>query len=180
MPEKPKEIRIEMPTSVYHAANLRDLVFAVAHNVGQFSEHWAYRLQAVVDELCNNAIEHGSAKDGLLRVILQVVPKVKLAIIVEDAGQGPTQATAAELNKHVADLSEGEETAPAKISTSLRGRGLTKIVKAWTDEIRFEDRAEGGIRAIASKQVAAAEQEEKTATVTGAAHLDTITQISFR
>lgn len=173
---KQKEIKIEMPTSVYQAANLRDLVFAVAQNVAGFSARWAHRLQAVIDELCNNAIEHGSAKDDMLRIILQVTSKERLIVIVEDSGNGPEKATAADLQKHIEKSRQEDGAAP--ITTALRGRGLARIVHAWTDEIKFEDIEGGGIRAIITKEVANAAKEEKEA-MTEEANTDTIARINF-
>src|SRR3989344_205648 len=177
--QKPKEIRIQMPTSVYQAANLRDLLFAVTQNVARFPEKWAFRLQAVADELCNNAIEHGSVKDDFITIILQIMPGDKLVIMVEDNGQGKTKTTATELQAHIQKV-KGEKEASGKVTlltTALRGRGLANIVYAWTDEIKFEDKTDGGIRAIASKSLATIKEEEET--MTEAEKTDTIAEIKF-
>ena len=35
----------------------------------------------------------------------------------------------------------------------IRGRGLAKIVSEWSDELKFEDREEGGLRVIVKKHL---------------------------
>ena len=112
----------------------------------KFSQQWAYRFQSVVDELCNNAIEHGSAKQKEIKVIFINNPNESIEIIVEDSGTGASKMKAADLQKLVA-----ERTKPGYPFTELRGRGLAKIVAAWTDELEFSGLPEGGLRVRTKK-----------------------------
>ena len=44
-----------------------------------------------------------------------------------------------------------EQMKPGYIHTGIRGRGLSKIVAAWTDELEFSDLEDGGIRTRVKK-----------------------------
>ncbi|MBI4975562.1 hypothetical protein HZC20_02690, partial [Candidatus Peregrinibacteria bacterium] len=58
--EKTK-ISITLPTNAYFMSGIRDFTLNMIKNTTNFDEKWAFRFQSVVDELCNNAIEYGSA-----------------------------------------------------------------------------------------------------------------------
>ncbi len=145
--EAPTEITITIPTQAYFISGIRDFVVNLTKNMTGFSLQWAYRFQAVVDELCNNAIEHGSAKGQLILIKLISTKDKSLEVAVEDSGTGSDKMTAEQLT---ALLKERKQlTAGAYLG--LRGRGLPKIVCEWTDEITFEDLAQGGIRVKVKK-----------------------------
>lgn len=145
--KEPIKITITLPTNAYFMSGIRDFTLAMIRNMTNFGEQWAYRFQAVVDELCNNAIEHGSSGKQEIKVIFVNHPNESVEIIVEDSGTGKTtKMRAADLQKLVAERSN-----PGYPFTEIRGRGLAKIIAAWTDELEFTDLPTGGIRARVKK-----------------------------
>ncbi|MFH1284164.1 MAG: ATP-binding protein [Candidatus Peregrinibacteria bacterium] len=144
-PEKTK-ITITLPTNAYFMSGIRDFTLTMIKNTTNFPEKWAFRFQSVVDELCNNAIEYGSAPGSEIRIIFTHTKDISLEITVEDTGTGKGKISSAQMQK----LYE-ERRAPGYAFTGIRGRGLVKIVGEWTDEIKFEDRPEGGLKVTVKK-----------------------------
>lgn len=142
----PVRITITLPTNAYFMSGIRDFTLSMIRNMTNFSDQWAYRFQSVVDELCNNAIEHGSNKKQEIKVIFINIPSESIEIIVEDSGTGNSKMKARELQNLVAERVE-----PGYAFREIRGRGLAKIVHAWTDELKFEDIENAGIRARVKK-----------------------------
>jgi len=145
--EEPVKITIILPTTAYFMSGIRDFTLSLIHNMTDFSEQWAYRFQSVVDELCNNAIEHGSGPNQEIKITFINNASDSLTIVVEDTGTGEHPKKAVEIEK----LIEAKNKDDKIDATSLRGRGLAKIVKEWTDELKFEDKEDGGIRVIVKK-----------------------------
>lgn len=143
---EPTKITITLPTNAYFMSGIRDFTLAMIKNMTNFSEQWAYRFQSVVDELCNNAIEHGSTQKQEIKVSFINYPNESVEIIVEDSGTGKDSLKAAELQKLVAERSK-----PGYPFTEIRGRGLAKIVAAWTDELEFIDLPSGGMKVRVKK-----------------------------
>lgn len=137
---KPMEIKITLPTNAYFVAGVRDFTLTLIKNTTDFSEQWAYRFQSVIDELCNNAIEFGSKPGDLITITFKLIENECIEIFVEDNGTGPSKLKAADIEKLVNERM-GKEFSLHEI----RGRGLPKIVKEWTDELTFTDKPEGGI-----------------------------------
>lgn len=142
----PVRITITFPTNAYFMSGIRDFTLTMIKNMTQFSEQWAYRFQTVVDELCNNAIEYGSAPLKEVRIIFLYQEGEALEIIVEDTGTGKSKLKAGDLQKLVE-----ERRKPNYPMIELRGRGLAKIVVEWSDELHFEDCEWGGIRVRVKK-----------------------------
>lgn len=140
------EITIILPTHAYFISGIRDFTLNLIKNTTDFSEQWAYRFQSIVDELCNNAIEHGSKEGDNIKIIFQNDPQNYIQIFVEDGGNGVSPMKAAEIMKIV------EERKKENILNGLiRGRGLPKIVSEWTDELEFTDVKNKGIKARVKK-----------------------------
>ncbi|MEK7523692.1 MAG: ATP-binding protein [Patescibacteria group bacterium] len=135
------KITIVLPTNAYFMSGIRDFTLAMIRNMTKFSDQWAYRFQSVVDELCNNAIEHGSGPKQEIKVTFTSCPGESVEITVEDTGTGKNRLHAADLQKLVAERSK-----PGYSFTEIRGRGLAKIVSAWTDELEFSDLPTGGLK----------------------------------
>lgn len=145
LPEKTR-ITITLPTNAYFMSGIRDFTLNMIKNTTNFEEKWAFRFQSVVDELCNNAIEYGSSPGSEIRVAFLYTKDQYLEIEVEDTGTGKNKIKAKDLEKLFHD-----RQAPGYAFTGIRGRGLVKIVGEWTDEIKFEDRKEGGIKVTVRK-----------------------------
>lgn len=144
----PVRITITLPTNAYFMSGIRDFTISMIRNMTNFSEQWAYRFQSVVDELCNNAIEHGSSKQAEIKVIFINYPGESIEIIVEDSGTGPEKIKAADLEKIVAERSQ-----PEYAFSTIRGRGLAKIVAAWTDQLVFTELPTGGMQVRVKKNL---------------------------
>lgn len=137
---KPTRITITLPSNAYFISGIRDFTLTLIKNTTNFAEKWAFRFQSVVDELCNNAIEFGSAPEADIRVTFSYQKEEYLEITVEDTGTGKSKNKAADLKKLIGDRrKEGYKF------SGIRGRGLAKIVAEWTDELEFIDRPQGGI-----------------------------------
>ncbi len=147
IPETTK-ITITLPTNAYFMSGIRDFTLNMIKNTTNFEEKWAFRFQSVVDELCNNAIEYGSAPGSDIRISFIYKKDDYLEIQVEDTGTGKNKINGEQLQK-IYD----EKKAPGYTFTGIRGRGLVKIVGEWTDEIHFEDRKEGGIKITVKKHL---------------------------
>jgi anti-sigma regulatory factor (Ser/Thr protein kinase) len=158
--ERPTEIHIQIPTQAYFLSGIRDFVVNLTKNLTGFSTQWAFRFQAVIDELCNNAIEHGSAAGEFIKITMISDKKKSLEIWVEDTGTGKEKMTAEQLT---ALYQERRQVMTAQY-LGFRGRGLPKIVGEWTDEMIFEDLPTGGIRVKVKKYL---RKEEDTVLSSG-------------
>jgi anti-sigma regulatory factor (Ser/Thr protein kinase) len=138
---KPMKIQIMLPTNAYFISGIRDFTLGLIRNMTEFSEQWAFRFQSVVDELCNNAIEHGSAPGQEIKITFINNQHDSIEIIVEDTGTGKVKLSAAEMQRIV-----NERRNPKYIHIGIRGRGLSKIVAEWTDELEFKDLPTGGMQ----------------------------------
>lgn len=145
--ERPTEILIQIPTQAYFMSGIRDFVVNLTKNMTGFSSQWAFRFQAVVDELCNNAIEHGSRPGEFIKITLISTKGKSLEVIIEDTGTGREKMTAAQLTA----LYQERRQMMTQQYLGFRGRGLPKIVGEWTDEMVFEDIPTGGLRVKVKK-----------------------------
>lgn len=145
--EKPTEITITIPTHAYFISGIRDFVLNLTENLTGFSKQWAFRFQAVVDELCNNAIEHGSQPGSFIKIVLISTQGKSLEVVVEDTGTGKDKLTAAQLTALYQERRHIVQTD----FLGFRGRGLPKIIGEWTDEVLFEDSEMGGVRVRVKK-----------------------------
>lgn len=144
---EPVRIKIVLPTSAYFLSGIRDFTLTMTKNMTGFSEQWAYRFQSVVDELCNNAIEHGSAKGKDVVISFISEPKKAFEVVVEDTGTGSSNYTAAQMK----ELLQERKSVVNSQYLGLRGRGLPMIVAECTDEVIFEDVEGGGLRVRVKK-----------------------------
>ena len=132
--DKPIEIKIEIPTKAYFMSGIRDFTLQMIRNMTDFTENWCYRFQSIVDELCNNAIEHGSNQDTSILIKFIAVPEEYIQIEVQDFGKDSNPIKAQEI---LAQIKKAQETDVSKLG--LRGRGLAYIVSQWTDELEVLD-----------------------------------------
>lgn len=140
--EKSTEIVITLPTHAYFLTGIRDFTLSLIRNTTDFSEQWAYRFQSVIDELCNNAIEHGSSPGKTIQLKFINNPNDSIEIIVEDTGTGPKPMKAEILQKYV---DKTRKESDSTLLEKFRGRGLSKIVYEWTDEFEVKDKPGGGL-----------------------------------
>jgi anti-sigma regulatory factor (Ser/Thr protein kinase) len=152
--ETPVRITIILPTNAYFMAGIRDFTMTVVQNMTGFSEQWAFRFQAVVDELTNNAIEFGSAPGEDIKITFISERGKSIEVFVEDTGTGHSKKTAAEMTAFV---TKNRGIDPATITT-IRGRGLAQIVSSWTDVLEFKDNEKGGLTVHVIKNIEGGEQ----------------------
>jgi len=151
---KPVKITITLPTHAYFMSGIRDFTISLIKNTTEFSEQWAYRFQSVVDELCNNAIEHGSKPGEDIKITFIYNPDESIEIDVEDSGTGMNPKKAADIKLLVDQFVQ--QNIPM---ANIRGRGLAKIVHEWTDELEFIDKPEGGLKVRVVKYLTHIETE---------------------
>lgn len=124
---------ISFPADFQNIPPIRDMVAHTALLEG-FSQKQAEHLRSVADELCNNAVEHGSQPTS--EVVLEVHSDANtIKITCHDQGHGNT-LTAEEIEKRVSGEVPVEDN---------RGRGMKMIVKSFVDELHIKDRKDGGI-----------------------------------
>lgn len=140
-------IMVVIASSLYFQSGIRDFTLDMGRNLTGLNDQWAHRFQTIVDEMCNNAIEHGSKPGDEIALTFHLKPGEYLEVVVEDQGSGEKSMNAAELTRLVNEKKAMKNTD----IHSLRGRGLSRIVTRWTDELDFADRQPKGIRARARK-----------------------------
>lgn len=165
-PAKPTQITIIIPSNAYFMSGIRDFTLSLIRNMTDFSQQWAFRFQSVVDELCNNAIEHGSGDGDDIKIIFVSHPHESLEIMVEDSNKGKKAMTAKELQEIVND-----RRASDYVFNGIRGRGLAKIVSEWTDELEFTDIEDNGIRVRVKKYLNDPKLKEMTSYLESPTHL---------
>lgn len=153
--EQPTQITITIPTQAYFVSGIRDFVLNMTQNLTGFSEQWAFRFQAVVDELCNNAIEHGSAPGKIIKITMLSVKNQYLEVSIEDSGTGPEKRSPEDMKA----LYKQRQQMITDKYMGFRGRGLPKIVGEWTDELFFEASDFGGLKVRVKKYLRKEEDE---------------------
>jgi len=144
------KISVIVPIHAYFVAGVRDFVMSFIKNTTDFSEKWGYRFQSIVDELCNNAIEHGSKTGDNIVINLESIKRQKLIVSVEDCGHGEKK-TAAEMNDFIKQkLSENAKNVLK--GYAIRERGLAQIVHNWVDSLEFFD-FKGGLKVQVTKNL---------------------------
>lgn len=128
MPKTKIKMSFTFPANLEFLPEIRNLVMIFCKKIQTINNQWCHRIESITDELCTNAIEHGSQKNKEVKLQISYKEPV-LEIIAEDTGTGKKTKTKKELAK-------------------IRGRGL-KIVKSWTDNFHFSKTPKGGIRAKA-------------------------------
>lgn len=142
--KKTVKISITLPANAKFLSGIREFTVNFIKNMTSLNEKWTSRFQSIVDELSTNAMEYGSGPNQNITLTLAYRPEKSFEVIVEDTGTGKIHKKAAGLKKILG------KNAMESIK-SIRGRGLSKIVKSWTDEIHFMDRPEGGIKVHVKK-----------------------------
>lgn len=146
--EQPVRISILLPTNAYFMSGIRDFMMGFIKNATNFSEQWAYRFQSIVDELCNNAIEHGSSPGEDIKLTLIYNQNESMTICVEDTGTGKDKLKAAEIQKLI-----DERRKPGYVHSGIRGRGLSNIIVSWSDSVLFEDLPVQGLKVTVIKNL---------------------------
>jgi serine/threonine-protein kinase RsbW len=133
---KEGQIEIKLPNNVAFICALRAFIKSLARRL-EFHPTRVEDIELVVDELCNNAMEHGSEPDSQVTVIISVKDSA-LDILVRDEGKG-------ESSSHF--LRSLREIRRRRLSPhSERGYGIY-IVEMLSDHFCFSLNQFGGIDA---------------------------------
>lgn len=117
-----KIFAIDVLSEMEFSPRIRELVLSVIQNNTQFSPRWACRLQSVIDELVNNAIEHGSDGNSLVTItIFLSAADGSLEVTIADTGTGKKKTTAEILTKKMRENYEIMKINPL-LNTTVRGR----------------------------------------------------------
>ncbi|MFP4522788.1 MAG: STAS domain-containing protein [Fibrobacterota bacterium] len=123
-------IRIAMPADLKYVPAVRQLVSRVAERKG-YSRKDSFRLETLVDEVCNNGIEHGDTSEGAFVKIEIFVNKTLLEISVRSRLSDTTPEGINRIRKFLMDDERPRDPDP----NAMRGRGidLIKMLATKTD-----------------------------------------------
>lgn len=116
-----KLIAVAMLSNMEFSPRIRELVLSIIRNNTGFSSRWACRLQSVIDELVNNAIEHGSDGKSLVTLTIFLSTDGSLEFTIADTGTGTKKTTAEALTEKMRKNYELMKENPLS-NTTVRGR----------------------------------------------------------
>jgi anti-sigma regulatory factor (Ser/Thr protein kinase)/anti-anti-sigma regulatory factor len=132
---KPEKIHIQFPPYLKIVPPLRQLVSRIARQKG-YQNRDAFRIETIVDEICNNAIEHGKNAQGDMIDLLVIIDPNKIEIDVRNISDPE------KLEKLTA-LLVLDKNADKKTKLDVkRGRGLT-LIKMLSDELSVDSTEQG-------------------------------------
>lgn len=133
-----KSIKIHIPASVSFSSSIRDIIGSLIQNETKFSQKWRHRIQLMVDELVNNAIEHWSSWDNLVKILITFHNNNDVEIIVEDSWTGKSRIDANDLLNKAKFNREMMINNPWSNKT-IRWRWLALIVLNWSDDFTYKN-----------------------------------------
>jgi anti-sigma regulatory factor (Ser/Thr protein kinase) len=99
-----------------------------------YSSKQSFSAALLIDELSNNALEHGSSSD---EITLEVEISTKQAVISCENGVDDPKINADYLKLKISKYEHHQE---------LRGRGLSKLAPHYANELKIEDSSKNRIR----------------------------------
>ena len=132
MPQE--RIDIQLPSRLWYIEPILCFLKQLAEQVG-FSQRRVADIQLVIDEICGNAIEHGSESDNKGIAISFVIDEHQLAVLIRDKGSnGEGDWLTSEKLKEIS-----RKRAPDR----ERGHGIY-MVEQLSDELEMEPNSFGG------------------------------------
>ena len=134
-----------------NAKILRDTIAEICE-IYDISEMWKNRLVLIIDELNNNAIEYGSRKEDINKVIFSIINNKDYCLFnieVIDSGKWKLTKTA----KQMEELKEEKIKKWFEKYKSIRGRWLFLIIEKLVDELYFRDWKEGELIVWINKKI---------------------------
>jgi anti-sigma regulatory factor (Ser/Thr protein kinase) len=133
--EKPDSYLIKMrfPSDLDYIPSVRKFI-AETLQVNQFTPKFSYRTEVIVDEICHNAIQHGSrTMDASVEVGCQIFPD-RFEFEVNDQG-GKTD----DLNRLKSAMSKDDILSRDDMYKDDETRGLgLEIVRLLSEEVKLE------------------------------------------
>jgi len=124
-----KSLAVTFPASLKLVPPARQLVSRLAKQKG-YSAKDAFRIETIVDEVCNNAVEHGLAGQGNAVTMVVTLDKEKVDIKVSNASDPQKAAVLKEfITPNVPGSHVGDD--------EKRGRGLA-LIKMLSNEMDVE------------------------------------------
>jgi anti-sigma regulatory factor (Ser/Thr protein kinase) len=126
------KVTLELPAKIFPYPPIRFLTQEIISSFMDLSDKWLNRIELIVDELFNNAAEHGSSKDDTIKVVFDIIMGEKIVVSVEDKGSEGNKSLE-EIHEHITEHQKNWEINKLENQT-LRGRGLANIVTKWADK----------------------------------------------
>lgn len=116
-------------------------------DVIELNSRWQNRLNTILDELVNNAIEHGSHNGSQVDIVIEATA-IGVCITVSDYG-GEDTKLAVDILAWIEKKKQLFKENP--LQTNIRGRGHAMIIARWMDDIKIFDNTHGGITVSVTK-----------------------------
>jgi len=121
----PENIKVKFPSNLSIVPPVRQLISRIAKQKG-YGNRDSFRIETIVDEICNNAVEHGKqGNDQCINVHLQIDPEKIELDIINTSDPDKIESLKTLLQPHeIGDAKPDEK----------RGRGLA-LIKMLSDEL---------------------------------------------
>jgi anti-anti-sigma factor len=124
---KPESIALSFPPQLRFVPAVRQLASRIARQKG-YNRRDSFRIETIVDEICNNAIEHGyTTADDLIEVALRIDSK-KIEINVTNESDPSKLSNLKNFFEH-----NGQFKQPSADDTRGRGLALIKLLSNQLD-----------------------------------------------
>jgi anti-sigma regulatory factor (Ser/Thr protein kinase) len=133
-----KEISIKMSAYLGFIPGVRSAIGRIAYNFG-FDDKETYEIETIIDEICTNAVEHGSKGQEKDITVDCKFDKNAVEINIRDSG-----SPSFKVNEVLTECERlmKEEAEKTKLETIRRGRGLM-IVKNFVDKFDISSNTGG-------------------------------------
>jgi anti-sigma regulatory factor (Ser/Thr protein kinase) len=130
------DIKLKIPSAVFYIEPIRTFIGNLAQNLG-FSRKRVADIQLVIDEICSNAIHHGSI-DATVGVKLRIrIDTHSLEILVRDTGSLHTGKKSWLTHDRLSEIEE------SRSPSSESGHGIF-IAKSLADTHEMQPNSAGG------------------------------------
>lgn len=124
---KPQCLALQLPTNSSYVPALRRLVASIVQQKG-YGRKDTFRIETIVDELANNAIEHGDEQQRKFYIEL-FLDREKVEVVVRNTNKNMDEVAMSKVRDKFSN--------PEVDDNSIRGRGLA-LVKMLSSELKLE------------------------------------------
>jgi len=122
--ERSESVRVRFPSELRFVPSIRQFVSKVANQKG-YGNRDSFRIETIVDELCNNAVEHGSPDRSCLVDVSMKIDRRKIELKVVNMSDPAKVEALREVGKAL--------QVPREAALNKRGRGLALVKMLSTD-----------------------------------------------